>query len=70
MTNYRYPRFVKRVMPNNNTDIKSKSNPVIREASASNVVGMEKYLVSLKIVITDIDNTDPRARKSIPGIPR
>jgi len=57
-------------MLNKTTDIKRSIIPITSEPIATSVEGIEKYLVSLKMVITTVEKATPKIIKTKPGIPR
>ena len=65
-----YVFFPLRKIPNIRIDTKMNIKPLIRKPNASRVLGIEKYPILLKIIITFIENTIPIIRNKIPGIPK
>lgn len=51
-------------------DIKKSKIPTIKDPIDISVNGIEKYLVSLNVVITIIENIMPKQIDNNPGIPR
>ena len=56
------------LIANNTIDINSDKRPITIEPTAIRVEGMEKYRVSLKIVITIIEYTIPIVIRIKPGL--